>query len=105
MAHLYLVSNFTLYYILDQPNLSVNAYSLYYCLCFSRKNCCYNQVLFTLHGDSILEDLVITLADGIASMYLELISVDGNLTNEMNNLGMIMCSLSTRALQRLRNEV
>ncbi|KAG8641921.1 uncharacterized protein LOC110627367 isoform X2 [Manihot esculenta] len=70
-----------------------------------RKNCCYNQVLFTLHGDSILEDLVITLADGIASMYLELISVDGNLTNEMNNLGMIMCSLSTRALQRLRNEV
>ncbi|KAJ9176561.1 hypothetical protein P3X46_011863 [Hevea brasiliensis] len=70
-----------------------------------RKNCVYDQSLFTLQGDSILEDLVITLADGIASVYLELISIDGNLSNEMNQLGMVMCNLSTRALQRLRNEV
>ncbi|XP_057985084.1 uncharacterized protein LOC110671825 isoform X4 [Hevea brasiliensis] len=71
----------------------------------SRKSCCYDQSLFTLHGNSILEDLVITLADGIASVYLKLISVDGYLSNEKNNLGMAMCNLSTRALQRLRNEV
>ncbi|XP_057985082.1 uncharacterized protein LOC110671825 isoform X2 [Hevea brasiliensis] len=70
-----------------------------------RKSCCYDQSLFTLHGNSILEDLVITLADGIASVYLKLISVDGYLSNEKNNLGMAMCNLSTRALQRLRNEV
>ncbi|XP_065875434.1 uncharacterized protein [Euphorbia lathyris] len=70
-----------------------------------RKNCCYDRGLFTLHGDSILEDLVITLADGIASVYLELISVDGKLSDELNDLGMDMCNLSTRALQRLRNEV
>ena len=52
-----------------------------------------------------MEDLVITLADGIASIFLELISVDGNLSNEMNSLGLELCTLSTRALQRLRNEV
>ncbi|KAM7263648.1 hypothetical protein ACFE04_001331 [Oxalis oulophora] len=77
-------------------------------LCFgslSREGCCYEHNLFILHGDSILEDLVISLADGIASIYLELVSVDGNLSNEMNSLGFGICSLSTRALQRLRNEV
>lgn len=52
-----------------------------------------------------MEDLVITLADGIASIFLELISVDGNLSNKMNSLGLALCTLSTRALQRLRNEV
>lgn len=52
-----------------------------------------------------MEDLVITLADGIASIFLELISVDGNLSNKMNSLGLELCTLSTRALQRLRNEV
>ncbi|XVE72783.1 hypothetical protein DITRI_Ditri11bG0066300 [Diplodiscus trichospermus] len=70
-----------------------------------RKGCCYDQSLFTLYGDSILEDMVITLADGIASIFLELISVDGNLSDELNSLGLAICSLSTRALQRLRNEV
>ncbi|XVF21404.1 hypothetical protein REPUB_Repub12eG0087600 [Reevesia pubescens] len=70
-----------------------------------RKGCCYDQSLFTLYGDSILEDLVITLADGIASTYLELISVDGNLSDEVNSLGLTICNMSTRALQRLRNEV
>lgn len=72
---------------------------------FSRKGCCYDKTLFSLYVDSILEDLVITLADGIASIYLGLISVDGNLSNEINSLGLVMCNLSTRALQRLRNEV
>ncbi|PIN22759.1 hypothetical protein CDL12_04520 [Handroanthus impetiginosus] len=71
----------------------------------SRKGGYYNGSLFIQHGVAILEDLLITLADGIASMYLELISVDGSLSNEMNNLGLSLCTLSTRALQRLRNEV
>lgn len=57
------------------------------------------------HGVSILEDLVIMLADGIASMYLGLISVDSSMSNEMNNLGLSLCTMSTRALQKLRNEV
>ncbi|KAJ4842308.1 hypothetical protein Tsubulata_026582 [Turnera subulata] len=68
-----------------------------------RKGSCYDTKLLTVQGVSILEDLVITLADGIASVYLELISVDGNLSNEMNTPD--ICNLSTRALQRLRNEV
>ncbi|XP_057776717.1 uncharacterized protein LOC130995449 isoform X2 [Salvia miltiorrhiza] len=70
----------------------------------SRKGGYYNSTLFIQHGVAILEDLLITLADGIASMYLELISVDSSLSNEMNNLGLSLCTLSTRALQRLRNE-
>lgn len=72
---------------------------------FSRKGCSYDHSVFTLYADSILEDLVISLADGIASIYLELISVDSNLSNEINSLGLGMCNLSTRALQKLRNEV
>lgn len=72
---------------------------------FNREGCCYDNSLFILHGISILEDLVITLADGIASIFLELISVDGNLSNEMNRMGLALCTLSTRALQKLRNEV
>ncbi|KAL6499576.1 hypothetical protein OROGR_027486 [Orobanche gracilis] len=64
----------------------------------------YNGSLFIQNGVAILEDLLITLADGIASMYLELISVDSSLCNEMNKLGLSFCTLSTRALQRLRNK-
>ncbi|XP_073154652.1 uncharacterized protein [Henckelia pumila] len=71
----------------------------------SRNDGCYNYSLFAQHGVAILEDLLITLADGIASTYLELISVDSSLSNEINNLGLSLCTLSTRALQRLRNEV
>ena len=52
-----------------------------------------------------MEDLVITLADAIASTYLELISVDGNLSDKVNALGLAICNLSTRELQKLRNEV
>ncbi|CAK9181212.1 unnamed protein product [Ilex paraguariensis] len=70
-----------------------------------RNDSCYDYSLFTMHGVSILEDLVIKLADGIASMYLELISVDGSMSNEINNIGSSLCTLSTRALQKLRNEV
>ncbi|GER46076.1 mediator of RNA polymerase II transcription subunit [Striga asiatica] len=70
----------------------------------TRKGGYYNGSLFIQNGVAILEDLLITLADGIASMYLELISVDSSLCNEMNNLGLSLCTLSTRALQRLRNE-
>ncbi|KAL3620523.1 hypothetical protein CASFOL_035435 [Castilleja foliolosa] len=71
----------------------------------SRKGGYYNGSLFIQNGVSILEDLLITLADGIASMYLELISVDSSLCNEMSHLGLCLCTLSTRSLQRLRNEV
>ena len=71
----------------------------------TRMSGCYGPGFFTQHGVSVLEDLVITIAEGIASMYLELISVDGSMSTEMNSLGLNLCTLSTRALQRLRNEV
>lgn len=73
--------------------------------CIDSQECCYDNDFFASRGVSVLEDLVITLADGIASIYLELISVDSDMSNEMNNLGLNLCALSTRALQRLRNEV
>ncbi|KAL8208410.1 hypothetical protein R6Q57_007822 [Mikania cordata] len=69
------------------------------------EECCYDFDFFASRGVYVLEDLVISLADGIASIYLELISVDSDMPNEMNNLGLNLCDLSTRALQRLRNEV
>eukprot|EP00268_Persea_americana_P051022 TRINITY_DN5606_c0_g1_i2.p1 TRINITY_DN5606_c0_g1~~TRINITY_DN5606_c0_g1_i2.p1 ORF type:complete len:518 (-),score=92.99 TRINITY_DN5606_c0_g1_i2:490-2043(-) len=70
-----------------------------------RPDCHYDSKLLTRHGVEILEDLVINLAEGITSMYLELISVDSNMSSEMSRLDLVLCSLSTRALQRLRNEV
>ncbi|XP_072979693.1 uncharacterized protein [Typha angustifolia] len=70
-----------------------------------RPGCCYDTKLMTKSGTEILEDLVIWLADGIASIYLELISVDGESSSEITSLGLSLCSLSTRALQRLRNEL
>lgn len=66
---------------------------------------CYDHSLFRTHGVAILEDFVITLADGVASIYLELISVDSKFSNEMNSGGLDICNLSSRALQKLRNEV
>lgn len=45
------------------------------------------------------------LADTIASIYLELISIDSDISTEMNGLGLTLCSMSTRTLQKLRNEV
>ncbi|KAI4375421.1 hypothetical protein MLD38_013289 [Melastoma candidum] len=70
-----------------------------------REDCYYSTSLFISQGTAILEDLVIALANSIANVYLELISLDGNMSNELNDLGPVLCSLSTRALQRLRNEV
>lgn len=57
------------------------------------------------HGERILEDLVISLADVIASIYLELMSVDGDMSTEVVSSSLVLCSLSTRELQKLRNEV
>ncbi|CAD6244392.1 unnamed protein product [Miscanthus lutarioriparius] len=56
------------------------------------------------HGERILEDLVISLADVIASIYLELMSVDGDMSTEVVSSSLVLCSLSTRELQKLRNE-
>lgn len=61
--------------------------------------------MLTIHQNDILEDLLVTMTDGISSMYLELISVDGNLSSEIAAQGLSLCSLSTRVLQKLRNEV
>lgn len=74
-------------------------------LAFSRDYCYYDHSLYVKHAISILEDLLITFADGIASMYLEFISVDSSFFDEVDNIGLALCTLSTRALQRLRNEV
>ncbi|XP_019461739.1 PREDICTED: uncharacterized protein LOC109360954 [Lupinus angustifolius] len=70
-----------------------------------REECCYESSIFTLHGISILEDLVIALADGVASIYLEFISVDSDVPSKTNSLDISFCALSTRELQKLRNEV
>ncbi|KAL0914843.1 hypothetical protein M5K25_015228 [Dendrobium thyrsiflorum] len=70
-----------------------------------RSGCCFDTNFLVKHGVEILEDLVITLADAVACIYLELISVDSDMSSEINSLGLNICPLSTRALQRLRNEV
>ncbi|KAL4356180.1 hypothetical protein AHAS_Ahas09G0060900 [Arachis hypogaea] len=70
-----------------------------------REDCCYDSCIFGLHGISILEDLVIAIADGVASVYLEFISVDSDVSSKTNSLDMSLCALSTRELQKLRNEV
>ncbi|XP_052143305.1 uncharacterized protein LOC127762839 isoform X1 [Oryza glaberrima] len=57
------------------------------------------------HGARILEDLVIFLADAVASIYIELISVDGDMPTDVVGSSLALCSLSTRELQRMRNEV
>lgn len=45
------------------------------------------------------------LADGVASLYLEFISVDSDVSSKTNSLEVSFCALSTRELQKLRNEV
>ncbi|WVZ92076.1 hypothetical protein U9M48_038170 [Paspalum notatum var. saurae] len=57
------------------------------------------------HGGKILEDLIISLTDVIASIYLELMSVDGDMCTEVVSSSLALCSLSTKELQKLRNEV
>ncbi|KAL2336717.1 hypothetical protein Fmac_011163 [Flemingia macrophylla] len=70
-----------------------------------REDCYYDSRIFAVHGISILEDLVIALADGVASIYLEFISVDSDVSSKTNSWDMSLCALSTRELQKLRNEV
>ncbi|XP_021763398.1 uncharacterized protein LOC110728077 isoform X5 [Chenopodium quinoa] len=71
--------------------------------CF--KECSYyDHNLYPLHGGAILEDLIITLADAISSIYLEVISVDSDISEKISNFGLSLCTLSTRDLQKLRNE-
>uniref|UniRef100_A0A803LAI0 Uncharacterized protein n=1 Tax=Chenopodium quinoa TaxID=63459 RepID=A0A803LAI0_CHEQI len=65
----------------------------------------YDHNLYPLHGGAILEDLIITLADAISSIYLEVISVDSDISEKISNFGLSLCTLSTRDLQKLRNEV
>ncbi|KAF2292635.1 hypothetical protein GH714_026186 [Hevea brasiliensis] len=73
----------------------------------SGKEDLYAELLYSLRFGSLswLNDKVQTPEMALPVFILELISVDGYLSNEKNNLGMAMCNLSTRALQRLRNEV
>lgn len=52
-----------------------------------------------------MEDLVIFVADVIASIYLEIMSVDGDMPTEVVGSSLALCSLSTRELQKQRNEV
>lgn len=72
---------------------------------FGRDDSCYDSSIFATHGVSVLEDLVIALADGVASLYLEFISVDSDVSSKTNSLDVSFCALSTRELQKLRNEV
>lgn len=73
---------------------------------FCCRECSYYDLnVYPLHGGAILEDLIITLADAISSIYLEVISVDSDISETISNFGLSLCALSTRALQKLRNEV
>lgn len=81
---------------------------LLYFLCYGTKRigsyCSYD--LLAKHAVDILEDLVISLADGIASMCLELISVDNDTLSEIGLMNLIQPSyMATRSLERFRNEV
>ena len=60
---------------------------------------------FEVDSCNWMHDLVIALADGVASVYLEFISVDSDVSSKTNSLDMSLCALSTRELQKLRNEV
>lgn len=70
-----------------------------------RSDSYFDSKFLAEHGVKILEDLVISLADVIASIYLELMSVDGDMSTEVVSSSLALCSLSTRELQNLRNEV
>ncbi|KAL6899115.1 hypothetical protein ACP4OV_005773 [Aristida adscensionis] len=71
----------------------------------ARPECYFDAKFLSEHGARILEDLVISLTDVIANIYLELMSVDGNMSTEVVSSSLALCSLSTRELQKLRNEV
>ncbi|CAN6238243.1 unnamed protein product [Urochloa humidicola] len=71
----------------------------------ARSDSYFDAKFLAEHGARILEDLIISLADVIASIYLELMSVDGDMSTEVVTSSLALCSLSTRELQKLRNEV
>ncbi|KAF8693237.1 hypothetical protein HU200_038619 [Digitaria exilis] len=71
----------------------------------ARSDSYFDAKFLAEHGAKILEDLVISLADVIASIYLELMSVDGDMSTKVVSSSLALCSLSTRELQNLRNEV
>ncbi|CAO2038245.1 unnamed protein product [Urochloa humidicola] len=71
----------------------------------ARSDSYFDAKFLAEHGARILEDLVISLADVIASIYLELMSVDSDMSTEVVSSSLALCSLSTRELQKLRNEV
>ncbi|KAK3154198.1 hypothetical protein QOZ80_2BG0187530 [Eleusine coracana subsp. coracana] len=72
---------------------------------YARSGSNFDAKFLAEHGVKILEDLVISLGDVIASIYLELMSVDSNMSTEVVRSSLALCSLSTRELQKLRNEV
>ncbi|KAH9305397.1 hypothetical protein KI387_009801, partial [Taxus chinensis] len=81
---------------------------LLFITCFGsrRTGSCCSYDLLVKHAVHILEDLVIALADGIATLYLELISMDGSTSSEDELTNLVKLSYtSTRALERFRNEV
>uniref|UniRef100_A0A0E0K0B4 Uncharacterized protein n=1 Tax=Oryza punctata TaxID=4537 RepID=A0A0E0K0B4_ORYPU len=71
----------------------------------ARSDSYFNAKFLAEHGARILEDLVIFLADVAASIYIELISVDGDMPTDVVGSSLALCSLSTRELQKMRNEV
>ncbi|GLJ11237.1 hypothetical protein SUGI_0148120 [Cryptomeria japonica] len=71
-----------------------------------RARSCCSYDLLVKHGVHILEDLVIELADGIATFFLEVISMDRSTSSEDELTNLVKPSyMSTRALERFRNEV
>ncbi|CAM0873974.1 unnamed protein product [Alopecurus aequalis] len=71
----------------------------------ARSDSYFDAKFLAENGPRILEDLVIFLADVIASIYLEIMSVDGDMPTEVVGSSLALCSLSTRELQKQRNEV
>ncbi|XP_047091178.1 uncharacterized protein LOC124703018 [Lolium rigidum] len=71
----------------------------------ARSDSYFDAKFLAQNGARILEDLVIFLADVIASIYLEIMSVDGDMPTEVVGSSLALCSLSTRQLQKQRNEV
>jgi len=74
-------------------------------LLYGRSDGYFDAKFLAEHGGKILEDLIISLTDVIASIYLELMSVDGDMSTEVVSSSLALCSLSTKELQKLRNEV
>lgn len=77
-------------------------------LCFGlrRSGSSYSFDLLVKHAVHILEDLVIAVADGIATLCLEFVSMHRSTSNDDDLTNLIKTSyMSTRALERFRNEV